>query len=57
MISNLQIISELEGLVEIQARIITVLATRLAELGDTSTGRNEIAKADELYRISIGGIV
>lgn len=57
MISNLRIISELEGLVEIQARIIIILTTRLAELGDTTTGRNEIAKADELYRISIGEII
>ena len=31
--SNLQIISDLEGVAELQARAIKVLATRLAELG------------------------
>lgn len=29
--------------------------TRLAELGDTVTGRDEIAEADEAYRRAIGG--
>lgn len=41
--SHLQIIAELEALVEMQARTVRVLATRLAELGDTVTGRDEIA--------------
>lgn len=41
--SHLQIITELEALVEMQARTVRVLATRLAELGDTVTGRDEIA--------------
>lgn len=54
MSSHLQIIAELEALVEMQARIVRVLATRLAELGDTVTGRDEIAEADEAYRRAIG---
>lgn len=53
--SHLQVIMELESTVEVQARAIKVLATRLAELGDTETGRDEIARADELYRKAIGG--
>jgi hypothetical protein len=53
--SHLQIIAELEALVEMQARTVRVLATRLAELGDTVTGRDEIAEADEAYRRDIGG--
>ena len=52
--SHLQIIAELEALVEMQARTVRVLATRLAELGDTVTGRDEIAEADEAYRRAIG---
>ena len=55
VISHLQINAELEALVEMQARIVRVLATRLAELGDTVTGRDEIAEADEAYRRAIGG--
>ncbi|MBS1360029.1 MULTISPECIES: hypothetical protein [Eubacteriales] len=55
MSSHLQIIAELEALVEMQARTVRVLATRLAELGDTVTGRDEIAEADEAYRRAIGG--
>ena len=51
--SHLQIIAELEALVEMQARTVRVLATRLAELGDTVTGRDEIAEADEAYRIGL----
>ena len=39
--SHLQIIAELEALVEMQARTVRVLATRLAELGDTVTGRKQ----------------
>lgn len=50
-----EIIAELEALVEMQARTVRVLATRLAELGDTVTGRDEIAEADEAYRRAIGG--
>ena len=53
--SHLQISAELEALVEMQARTVRVLATRLAELGDTVTGRDEIAEADEAYRRAIGG--
>lgn len=53
--SHLQTIAELEALVEMQARTVRVLATRLAELGDTVTGRDEIAEADEAYRRAIGG--
>ena len=55
MSSHLQIIAEMEALVEMQARTVRVLATRLAELGDTVTGRDEIAEADEAYRRAIGG--
>ena len=55
MSSHLQIIAELEALVEMQERTVRVLATRLAELGDTVTGRDEIAEADEAYRRAIGG--
>ena len=55
MSSHLQIIAELEALVEMQARTVWVLATRLAELGDTVTGRDEITEADEAYRRAIGG--
>nr|DAR35955.1 MAG TPA: hypothetical protein [Caudoviricetes sp.] len=55
MSGHLQIIAELEALVEMQARTVRVLATRLAELGDTVTGRDEIAEADEAYRRAIGG--
>lgn len=53
--SHLQIIAELEAITETQARIIKVLATRLAELGDVETGRDEIVLADERYRAVIGG--
>lgn len=53
--SNLQIIADLEGVAELQARAIKVLATRLAELGDTETGKDEIAEADKAYRKAIGG--
>ena len=55
MSSHLQIIAELEALVEMQARTVRLLATRLAELGDTVTGRDEIAEVDEAYRRAIGG--
>lgn len=55
MSSNLQIIADLEGVAELQARAIKVLATRLAELGDTETGKDEIAEADKAYRKAIGG--
>ena len=55
MSSHLQIIAELETVTEIQAKAIRVLAPRLAELGDTETGRDEIAEADKAYREAIGG--
>ncbi len=51
----MQIISELETVTEIQARAIKVLATRLAELGDVETGRDEIAEADAAYCAVLGG--
>ncbi len=51
----MQIIQELESVTEIQARAIKVLSTRLAELGDTETGRDEIAEADKAYRKAVGG--
>lgn len=47
MSGHLQIIADLEGVTELQARAIKVLAQRLAELGDTVTGRDEIAEADK----------
>ena len=53
--SHLKIIQELESVTEIQARAIKVLSMRLAELGDTETGRDEIAEADKAYRAVIGG--
>jgi hypothetical protein len=52
--SNLQMIVELEGLNELQAEIIKVLAARLAELGDTETGKDEIAQADKKFTQLIG---
>lgn len=55
MSCHLQIITELETVCETQARVIRALATRLAELGDTETGRDEIAEADAAYRRAIGG--
>ena len=55
MSSHLQIIAELETVTEIQAKAIRVLATRLAALGDTETGRDELAEADKAYREAIGG--
>lgn len=53
--SHLRMIEELETVTEIQARAIKKLATRLAELGDTETGRDEIAQADKAYCETIGG--
>lgn len=55
LMSHLQIIAELETVTEMQARVIKIMATRLAELGDTVTGRDEIAQADKAYRDAIGG--
>ena len=55
MSSHLQIIADLENLNEVQARTIKVLATRLAELGDVETGRDEIAEADKMYKKILGG--
>lgn len=55
MSGHLQIIADLEGVTELQARAIKVLAQRLAELGDTVTGRDEIAEADKAYRRAVGG--
>lgn len=55
MSSHLQIIADLESVTEIQARAIKVLVMRLAELGDTETGRDEIAEADKAYRKAVGG--
>lgn len=55
MSSHLKIVADLESVTEIQAQVIKVLAARLAELGDTETGRDEIAEADKAYRRAIGG--
>lgn len=52
--SHLQIIASLEELVERQAKIIRALSSRLAQLGDVNTGRDEIAEADNLYKSIIG---
>ena len=52
--SHLQIIESLEMVAEVQAKVIRILAARLAELGDTVTGRDEIAEADAAYRRAIG---
>jgi len=52
--SHLEIIGGLESIVEMQAKIITALAARLAELGDTETGRDEIAEADKAYKAMLG---
>lgn len=54
MSSHLQIIADLESVTEIQAQAIKVLATRLAELGDTETGQDEIKEADKAYRRAVG---
>ena len=48
--SHLLIIDHLEQVAEIQQKAIRALATRLAELGDTETGKDEIAEADRLYK-------
>lgn len=53
-VSNLQMIADLEEIVERQARLITTLATRLAELGDVETGRDEIAEVDKAYTAALG---
>ena len=54
--SHLQIIQELESVTEIQARAIKVLSMRLAELGDTETGRDEIEEADKAYQEAVGDL-
>lgn len=53
--SHLQIIEALENVTELQAKAIKVLAERLQELGDTETGRDEIAIADAAYQKTVGG--
>lgn len=52
--SKATIIGDLEAVVETQARAIRALAGRLAELGDTQTGRDEIEEADKAYDRMIG---
>ena len=52
--SHLQIIANLEQVTEIQAKAIKALSLRLAELGDTVTGQDEIAAADEIYKRVVG---
>ena len=52
--SHLQILENLELVTELQAKAIKALATRLAELGDTETGRDEIAEADAAFRRIVG---
>lgn len=55
MSSHLQIIADLEMVNEIQHKAIKAMATRLAELGDTETCKDELAEADEIYKRIIGG--
>ncbi len=55
MSSHLQIIADLEMVNEIQHKAIKAMATRLAELGDTETCKDELAAADEIYKRIIGG--
>ena len=52
--NHLQIISNLELVTELQAKAIKALAERLAELGDTETGKDEIAAADEAFKRYVG---
>lgn len=54
--SHLQIILALVHVAEIQARAIRALSLRLAELGDTETGRDEIAEADKAYQEAVGDL-
>jgi len=44
----------LELITELQAKVIKVLIERLAELGDTETGKDEIAEADRLFMDVVG---
>jgi hypothetical protein len=55
MSSHLQIIADLEMVNEIQHKAIKAMATRLAELGDTETCKDELEEADKIYRRIIGG--
>ena len=57
MSSHLQIIENLELVTELQAKAIKVLAARLAELGDTETGRDEIEAADTAFQRFVGAEV
>lgn len=57
MSSHLKIIEDLETLNETQAHIIKALSTRLAELGEVDTFRDEIKKADDLYKEVMGDYV
>lgn len=50
----MQIIESLELVTELQAKVIKILATRLAELGDTETGRDEITEAEAAYKRVVG---
>jgi uncharacterized coiled-coil protein SlyX len=52
--SSLQIIATLESITSLQSQVIDAMATRLAELGDTITGKDELAEADRMYRDAFG---
>lgn len=54
MANGFLIIETLELITEMQAKVIKILAMRLAELGDTETGKDEIAEAERLYKEAIG---
>ena len=48
--TSLMIIHDLCDLTEVQNKIIDVLCTRLKELGDTETMKDELLEADDRYR-------
>jgi len=52
--NRLHLIEMLELITELQAKVIKVLIERLAELGDTETGKDEIAEADRLFMDVVG---
>ncbi len=54
MDNRLHLIEMLELITELQAQVIKVLIERLAELGDTETGKDEIAEADRLFMDVVG---
>jgi hypothetical protein len=49
-----EIIDQLEQITEVQAKVIRLLAKRLAELGDVETGKDEVMEAEKRYTEVIG---